>query len=185
MDAIGMQGRGRRKSWQVRVWVLAAGLWLLPLGLSRVSEEMQWDRADFIVWALMLLVAATAVEIGARVSRSRPYRAAVGIAVAGGFLMTWANLAVGIIGNEDNPVNLVFFGVLAVGFAGALLARFRAAGMVHAMLATAVAQAIAAILALVLDGAHVFVLTGVFIAIWLTSAILFRRATQESPPPPR
>jgi hypothetical protein len=185
MDAIEGQGGGTHKSWQGWVWGFAAGLWLLPLGLSRVTDEMQWDRTDFIVWAFMLLLAATAVEIGARISRSRPYRAAVGIAVAGGFLMTWANLAVGIIGNEDNPINLVFFGVLAVGFAGALVARFRAAGMAYAMLATAIAQVLAAILALVLDGAWVFVLTSVFVAIWLTSAMLFRRAARESLPPPR
>jgi hypothetical protein len=182
-----MRGHGEagisRISWWA--WALALALWLLPLVLSGVSDEMQWDRTDFIVWAFMLLLAATAVEIGARISRSRPYRAAVGIAVAGGFLMTWANLAVGIIGNEDNPINLIFFGVLAVGFAGALVARFRAAGMAYAMLATAIAQVLAAILALVLDGAWVFVLTSVFVAIWLTSAMLFRRAARESLPPPR
>jgi hypothetical protein len=185
MNAMGGHGEAgaSRISWWA--WALAGALWLLPLVLSGFTDEMQWDRADFVVWAIMLSIAATAVEIGARVSRSRPYRAAVGIAAAAGFLMTWANLAVGIIGNEDNPINLIFFGVLAVGVAGALLARFRAAGMAYAMLATAVAQLLAAIVALLLDGAHVFVLTGVFVAIWLTSAMLFRRAARESLPSPR
>ena len=33
------------------------------------------------------------------------YRAAVGVAIAAAFILVWMNLAVGIIGSEDNPAN--------------------------------------------------------------------------------
>ena len=55
-------------------------------------------------------------------------------------MLVWINLAVGIIGSEDNPANLMYGGVLAVGVAGAVAARFRPGGMARALAATALAQ---------------------------------------------
>jgi hypothetical protein len=55
---------------------------------------------------------------------NRAYRAAVGVAIAAAFILVWMNLAVGIIGSEDNPANLMYGGVLAIGIIGAVIARF-------------------------------------------------------------
>lgn len=63
------------------------------------------------------------------------YRVATGIAVAAALVLFWMNAAVGIIG--DGPVNLMYLGVLAVGFVGALVARFQPHGMALALFATA------------------------------------------------
>jgi hypothetical protein len=41
------------------------------------------------------------------------------------FILIWMNLAVGIIGSEDNPANLMYGGVLAVAIVGAFMVRFR------------------------------------------------------------
>ena len=41
-----------------------------------------------------------------------------------------------IIGSEDHPANRMYHGVLAVGFLGALIARFRPRGMALALVAT-------------------------------------------------
>jgi hypothetical protein len=49
------------------------------------------------------------------------------------------NLAVGIIGSEDNPANLMYGGVLAVGIIGAIIARFEPHGMARALVATTLA----------------------------------------------
>jgi len=66
------------------------------------------------------------------------YRIGVGVALAASFLQVWMNLAVGIVGNEDNPVNLGFFAVVVTAGACAFVAQFRPDGMARAMLAVAV-----------------------------------------------
>ncbi len=165
------------------VWVAAAALWLLPLLATRFSTEMDWSVFDFAVWALMLGAAAGLFHLATRLSGNRAYRAAAVIAVATGFFLTWSNLAVGIIGNEDHPLNLIFFAVLGLSLLGALAVRFQARRMVHVMQATALAQAATAIVALLADGTRIFVITGAFVALWLLSAALFRkaaRATEEA-----
>jgi hypothetical protein len=123
------------------------------------------------------------------------YRAAVGVACATGFILFWINAAAGIIG--DGPVNLMYLGVLAVGFIGACIARFQPRGMAVALFATALAQMLVPVIALVIwkagfDSllidpgspkppfdpgiAPVFGLNAVFVLLFLGSALLFRRA---------
>ena len=53
-------------------------------------------------------------ELAARMTGNSAYRAAVGVAVAAAFILVWMNLAVGIIGTEDNPAKLMYGGVLPV-----------------------------------------------------------------------
>lgn len=161
------------------VWGGAVGLLMLPAIAMRFTTEVNWDAADFIVMGLMLGAVCGAFEIGLRMARSHAYVVATGIAAGAGFLLTWANLAVGIIGNEDNPINLIFVGVLLVGLSGALLARLQPRGMARAMEATAAAQLLACVVALLVDGAYVFVLTTVWVALWLTSAQLFHKAARD------
>jgi hypothetical protein len=69
-----------------------------------------------------------AYELAVRMSSDTAYRAAAGIALAAAFILIWVNLAVGIIGSEDELANLMYFGVLAVGIIGALIARFQPHG---------------------------------------------------------
>jgi len=116
------------------------------------------------------------------------YRAAVGLAVATALLLVWVNGAVGIIGSEDNPANLMYGGVLAVGIIGALIARFQPHGMARALFATALAQALVAVIALVgglglpySPPLELLGLNGFFIALFVGSTWLFRRAAQEQP----
>ena len=114
------------------------------------------------------------------------YRAAAGVAVVAAFILIWINLAVGIIGSEDNPANLLFGAVLAVGILGALIVRFQPQGMARVLAATALAQALVGVIALVagLDSATanwrgaIVVLTGFFATLWLVSAWLFRKAAR-------
>jgi len=160
------------------VWGGAAFLMLLPAVAMQFTDEVNWTAADFIVWGVMLGVACVSYEIAARIARSNAYMAAAGIAVAGAFLMTWANLAVGIIGNENNPANEMFFGVIAVGIIGACLVLFRARGMVWVMSATAVAQLAVCLYAWLAGLGWIFVFTGVMCALWLASARLFHHAAK-------
>ena len=77
------------------------------------------------------------------------YRSAIGVALAAAFILVWLSLGVGIIGADGDSANLMYFGVLAVGIIGSLIARFRPRGMARALFATALAQALVAGIALI------------------------------------
>jgi hypothetical protein len=181
-------GDGRRwRFWRIVPWVIAALIFLLPLVAMQFTDEMAWDETDFIVLGAMLFGACGVYELAARMTGNIAYRAAVGVAVVAAFILIWMNLAVGIIGSEDNPANLMYGGVLAIGIIGGLIVRFRPRGMARVLAATAFAQAFVGVVALVAGlgstGANwprvIIVLTGFFAALWLVSAWLFRRAAGE------
>ncbi|WP_116040450.1 hypothetical protein [Amycolatopsis palatopharyngis] len=118
------------------------------------------------------------------------YRSAAGIAVVTAFVLVWAIGAVGVIGREGDRADLMYGGVLAVGIIGAVIARFRPHGMARALLATAVAQAVVAVIALI-AGKHqspvssvfeILGLNGFFVALFIGSAWLFRDAARRQPP---
>src|SRR3712207_9407040 len=98
----------------------------------------------------MLFGACGAFELAARMTGNNAYRAAVAVAVVAVFLLVWINLAVGVIGSEDNPANLLYLGVLAVGFLGAIIAGLRPRGMARTLFAMALAQALVPLIALVI-----------------------------------
>lgn len=93
--ADGQAAQGRRGGqWRTAVWAVAGFLLLLPALAMQVTGEVSWDETDFIVWGVMLAIAAGTYELAARLSRNTAYRAAVGVAVVAGFLLVWVNLAV-------------------------------------------------------------------------------------------
>jgi len=178
--------RGSR--WRIAAWGSAAILLLLPLLAMQFTDEVDWDETDFVVFGAMLAIACGTFELSARMTGNALYRAAVGVAVVAAFILVWINLAVGIIGNEDNPANLMYGGVLAVAIIGAVIGRFRPIGMANALLATALAQALAGAIALIAGLGStapsfpeaIVVLTGFFAGLWLISAWLFRKAAHWS-----
>lgn len=174
-------GSGRRGNpWRIAVWGAAAFLLLLPLVAMQFTEEVDWTLSDFAIFGTMLFVACGTYELAARMSRNTTYRAAAGVAVVAAFLLVWINLAVGIIGSENNPANLMFGGVLVVGIIGALIARFRPQGMAIALVAMAIAQALVGAIALFGGmGNEAVLLSGFFAALWLASAGLFHKAARE------
>jgi hypothetical protein len=97
---------------------------------------------------------------------------------------------VGLIGNEDNPANLMYLGVFSVAIIGALLARFQPRGMVRTLLATALAQALVTAIALITGQQNapessvteILTVNWFFILLWVVSALLFRNAAQDHAP---
>ncbi len=170
----------RGSGWRKAMWGTAAILLLLPLVAMRFTTEMNWDETDFIVIGAMLSIACGTVELAARTTANGAYRLAVAMAVAAAFLLVWMNLAVGIIGTEDNPANLMYGGVIAIAVAGAAIARFRPVGMARALVAAAIAQMTVGLIALVVGLGFTSILDGFFAALWLTSAWLFRKADEPS-----
>ncbi len=115
------------------------------------------------------------------------YRAAIGVAGGAAFMLLWLMGAVGIIGVEGDPADLMYFGVLAVGFFGALIARFQPRGMARALFAMALAQALVVVIALIMGKHHadvssvpeIVILNGFFVALFVGSAWLFRHAATQ------
>jgi hypothetical protein len=102
-----------------------------------------WTETDFAFAGALIVGTGVTFELAARMTNNNAYRAAVGVALAAAFLLIWINAAVGIIGSEDNPANLMYGGVLAVGTIGAVIARFEPDGMARALFVIALAQALA------------------------------------------
>jgi hypothetical protein len=165
----------------VGIMLAAAFLLLLPLVAMQITHEVVWDLADFAVaWAL-LVGAGLTYRVASRKADNVAYRAAVGVAIATALILVWVNLAVGLIGDEGNPANLMYGGVLAVGVIGAIIARFRPRGMARALFATALAQMLAGVIALIAGLGFTLIQNGLFAALWVGSALLFQRAALAAP----
>lgn len=162
------------KGWRIAMWGIAAVLLSLPAIFSA-----PWTAGDFIVMGMMLGTACGAAELVAYASGNGAYRMGAGIAIGAAFLTIWVNLAVGMIGDEGDPLNLMFGGVLAIALVGAIVARFEAAGMVRAMIVAAAAQAAAGAIGLSTDTRGA-VFSMLFSLPWLMSAGLFRKAARET-----
>lgn len=165
-------------------WGAAALLILLPLIAMQFTREVNWTVGDFVFASLLIGGVGLAAELAVRISSSWSYRAGAALGLAAGFFLIWANGAVGYIGSEDNPYNLLFFGVIAVAFLGSVLAAFRATGMAIAMSAAAIAHAAIGFGGAAEDPITVPI-TIVFVALWLGSALLFRKAAGERAAPQR
>lgn len=164
--------------WRIARWTVVAGLLLLPAIAMQFTAEVNWTASDFVFAAIMIGGTALAYDIAVLTGTNFAYRGGVALALAASFLLVWINAAVGIIGNEDNPANLLFAAPLGIAFVGALLSRFRPRGMAWTMAGAGAAQIAIGIIALTMEAIIPFV-TLVFTALWLTAATLFRRAAGD------
>jgi hypothetical protein len=162
--------------WRMIGWGGAALLLLLPW-----VANAPWTLSDFVVMGLLFGLVGGGLELAVRTSSNLSCRLGAAVAILAAFLTLWVNGAVGMIGSEGNPYNLVFLGVPALALAGAVFARFRPEGMSRAMIAAAIAQAAAGAAGLPSD-----MLGGIFSAgfalFWLLAAALFRNAAREQAP---
>ncbi len=179
----------RRALWRPVLWGGALCLLALPWVAMRFTSEVDWSPVDFAVFGTMLALACGAVELAMWASSAWSYRLGALAGIGTGFLLLWVNLAVGFIGDEDNPANLMYAGVLGLAIVGSLMARLRARGMAIAMTLTALAQGAVAVIATwepvcatvgitCDDDWAVLPATLVFMAMWLVSAGLFAFAAR-------
>ncbi len=172
----------------LRIGGVATGLLLIPLAAMQFTGEVEWSPADFLIAWLLLLVAGLLYLMVLKRMNVPVFNHAVAMAVGTALLLIWMNGAVGIIGSADNDANLMYGGVLAVGIAGAFLARFRPRGMALALFATALAQAVVTGIAIITGAgtpgstpSELVLLNGLFIALWAGSGWLFRRGAHGYP----
>ena len=175
-------GKQSRRGWRPYMWGGAVALLLLPLVAMQFTREVNWGPLDFAIMGAMLGLVCLGFDLLARQSAKLSYRLGAALAVLACFLLIWVNLAVGFIGDEDNPLNLVFLSVIATFVAGAFWARLQAATMVKLMLAIAGLQALIGIGAFVAgepDTRGILLGTGMFVFLWLVSALLFDKAARD------
>ena len=178
-----VQQIGGRNLWRTLIWGGAAVLFILPAVAMQLTNEVVWTASDFLVWAAMLLVACTVADVALRKAKNFITLAAGLIAVGAGFFTVWVNLAVGIIGNENDPHNLAFMAVPMVALVGGVIARLKPDRMAVAMLVAAVVQLAAAAFA-ISDGridqgsrvTEIVFATLIMPGLWLLSAGLYKKA---------
>lgn len=177
---------------RLTLWaVVIALLLMIPLVAMQFTNEVNWDLSDFVVMGALLFGVGLAYELVARRSEKTVYRVAFSIGLVTAFLLFWVNGAVGIIGNEGQPANLLYGAVFAVGFIGSLMARFKPRGMAGTLYAAALAQISVPAIALIIwpppatswapSVFRVFVLSAFFAMLFVVSAVLFQNAAREQP----
>ena len=159
-------------------WSAAAAALLAPLVAMRFTNEVQWDGADFIFAGVLIGIVGIAFELTMRMTHSWSYRFGIGSATAAAFFIVWVNAAVGMIGDGSNIYTLLFLGVVVLALVGAILARFRAAGMALAMAAAGIAHIAVAIAGSSIDPRGA-ILSAAFGGLWALSAALFHMATRK------
>lgn len=168
-------------------------LLLIPLTAMQFTQEVNWTLSDFIFAGALLFgtgmmyILVTRI-LAKKIAANSIYRIAVGFALFSGLFLVWVNMAVGIVGSEDNSANLMYFGVIAVGVISALIARFKAEGMARTMFVMALAQAVIAGIILVLElyksppstVIEILGVNGFFMTLFVVAGLLFRYSATES-----
>ena len=160
-------------------WSIAVAMVATPLILMQVAPQsgFNWTLSDFVFAAALIGGTGLMLEIAVRFSSNWFYRIGAAIALGASFLLMWSNLSVGYIGSEDNPYNLVFFGVVALAVGGALVCRGKAVAMAWVMAAAGIAHAAAGAIGFPQDE-RTGPITIVFVGLWLLSAYMFRKAAR-------
>ena len=79
--------------------LISVGILLfIPLIAMQFTEEVKWTFFDFIAMGTLLLITGVILEVVLRKVTQTKYRILFCVLVIGAFLLTWAELAVGIFG---------------------------------------------------------------------------------------
>lgn len=166
--------RPRLNLWRVLGWGGAVVLILTPLVAMQFTAQVNWDETDFIFATIIFAIVGGLIEFAVRLSSNWYFRLGSMFAVLAGFMVIWSNLAVGMIGNEDNPVNLWFGLVLLIAIVGSIAARFRPRILPQAMFVAGAVQiaigTFAGILGSDTRGGRFTIMLAIA---WLISSLLF------------
>jgi len=174
-----------------RLALVTGAILLIPLIAMQFTGEVTWTLSDFIFAGTLIFGTGLVYKLVTTKSGNHVYKLAVASALATGFLLIWANGAVGIIGSERDPINLLFYGVIFIGIIGAFIFRFRPKGMAFTLATMALGQATVAAIALIggfyqsppSSVIQILGVNGFFIVLWCTAALLFRYASETGGDP--
>lgn len=158
----------------------------LPFIGNYTIEGCHWTWHDFaLMWVILAGTTFVYRLLATRKTANLTYRLAAAAGVGGGLLLTWVNLAVQVIG-DDNPGNLLYFGVILAGLVGVFLSGFRPAALARVafgMAGTIFLIPLIAVVAWPTDFSpgfpKVVALNLVFVLAFAVAGFLFRRSAHE------
>jgi hypothetical protein len=83
----------------LKLLLLVGALLLIPLIGMQVSDEVNWSVFDFIVAAVLLLIAGSAVLLVVNKVKAKKSRTLLVVGILFLLFLVWAELAVGIFGS--------------------------------------------------------------------------------------
>lgn len=168
--------------------VVVAALLMVPLVAMQFTDEVVWTAFDFVFAGVVLFGAGITFLYAASRAGNGAYKLAAGLAVFSTLALVWVNAAVGLIGGENNPLNMMYLAVPLVGLIGAGVANFKPRGMMYALFAMAVAQVAIPIIAFLtvkmgtgstealMDLFRLFGASGFFAFWFVLAGLIFRHA---------
>jgi hypothetical protein len=163
----------------LRVALGALAVLMVPLVASQVVQGWNWPVGAFVFVYILFFATGMVYAVIARKVSAWSYKAGVGVALVAGFALGWSNMV--HVADSENPANLVYYSVLALGAVGAWLARLEPRGLARTLFAMAVTLALIAVI--LPSGAppylarNMAILHGVFVALLTASGLLFRHAS--------
>lgn len=169
--------RSWTQGWRVAGWGTALVLLAVPLIAMQFTRDVHWTPSDFGFAATMLGALGLGIELTVRRSSNGYFRAGMACAMLAAFMIVWANAAVGMVGNEDNPVNLLFASVILIALFGAAGTRLRAQGLARVMFVAGTAQiAIASVFGIMGSDVRGGLFSIILAMPWLLAGLMFRAA---------
>lgn len=97
-SALNQQSEKRPARFRRALWGAAVLLLLAPLIAMHFTTEVNWTLFDFVVFGCLLLITGIACELAVHKIRDQRWRIGALLVIAIGFLLAWAQGAVGIFG---------------------------------------------------------------------------------------
>lgn len=169
------------------IWTVIITLISLIVITTQFSTRAQWNES--MAYSLILLFIGGSYESWRWLKTcNRIYRLAFSMGLLGILLLGWVSGAVGIIGSENNSVNLMYWAIPVVWIIGSFVSRFKPRGMAFTLSATAIIQFLIPVVALIISSEvswgnagviGVFIVNTFFAILFASSGLLFLRATRK------
>jgi len=180
--------RGSIRRQMLYVAMGTSTLLMIPLLAMIMTTEVNWGIFDFIVMGILISGTGMLYVLVSRISDNTAYRVATAITIFTGFLIIWINLAVGIIGAEDNPANLLYIVVFLIGITGAGISRLKPRGLSTTLFIATIFHLIIPVIAMIFWNSslhdpfglnRVLLINSVIGGLLLVAAILFRFSASD------
>lgn len=145
---------------------------LVILVMNQFVKGMTWGLEDFLVAGGLLFGVTIVYEMLNQKKQLVNYKKALSIALGTNLVLIWSNLAVGIIGSENNPVNLIYFSIPIIFLSGAIISNFKASGLAKTLNIMAIVQISIPLGALIINHPQVNIL-GILLVLGLNFLFAF------------